>query len=405
MKKIFIIFLKLLAKFIKKDKKLITLIFRGYSGSNLSPIIEELESGEFEDYKINVVWEGKINSSYAAGESVRGKLGIIRHRLKKYMAVLKSQLVITTHGFYKLRDDNKMINLWHGIPLKSMSLMNKAKTDDVDLVKDDYFLSTSDFYNTVMNACLGIRVEKYYIAGYPRNDYLFNQKGIANLERLIERSVKEKVILFMPTYRDLDFKLNMLAVNKDINNMGMERKPVAILEENLFRFKAFDFIKFNAFLEKNNLLFMLKLHPNEEEYYVKKYSKYITDNIILVKGEDLENKKMDLYKIMNAIDLLITDYSSVYFDYLLLDRPIIFTPVDYEEYKEKRGFLLEPYDFWTPGPKCLDQDTLQNEIIKSLSNPNYYKKEREIIKNIFHKYQDGNSTKRVMDLIFDIVEG
>lgn len=71
---------------------------------------------------------------------------------------------------------------------------------------------------------------------------------------------------------------------------------------------------------------------------------------------------MDFYNILNAVDILITDYSSIYFDFLLLDRPIIFTPIDYEEYKHNRGFLLEPFDFWAPGDKCFCYEDLKLTI-------------------------------------------
>ena len=112
---------------------------------------------------------------------------------------------------------------------------------------------------------------------------------------------------------------------------------------------------------------------------------------------------MDLYKIINAVDLLITDYSSIYFDFLLLDRPIIFTPMDLDEYRSNPGLLLEPYEFWTPGYKCLNQSDLQEKILLELRDGGSYGKERSVIKNIVHKYQDAYSTKRVLDLIHEIM--
>ena len=101
---------------------------------------------------------------------------------------------------------------------------------------------------------------------------------------------------------------------------------------------------------------------------------------------------------MNGVDLLITDYSSVYFDYLLLDRPIIFVPVDLEEYRKTRGFLLEPYDYWTPGKKALNQKDLQNMILQSFIKDDNVERRNEL-KNIVHYYQDGNSSERVWNLI------
>ncbi|MDK2811634.1 MAG: CDP-glycerol glycerophosphotransferase [Petroclostridium sp.] len=383
MNKVTCILLNVLSNFIKKDKKLITILFKGYSGSNISPIIDHLASRDFKDYKVKLlrVDKYKINS-----RNIEGIINAIKERYIKYKYVFKSQLVISTHGFYRLRRDSVLINLWHGIPLKSMALMNKSKNDKIGVINDDYFLSTSEFYNTIMNACLGIRAEQYHITGYPRNDYLFNENGKRNLECFIKTQFKAKIILYMPTYKDII--------------TGFEEGE----RDNFFGFEKFDFKKFNSFLKNNNILFILKLHPNEEKIFSEIYSKFINEHIFLLKSEELEKNEMDLYKIINAVDLLITDYSSVYFDYLLIDKPVVFTPTDLDLYRKQRGLLLEPYDFWTPGPKCLDQDTLQSEIIYSLENLNYYKSERETIKNLIHKHQDGNSTKRVIELIMNIME-
>lgn len=387
MKKIFYGLLILLSKIIKKDKKLITILFRGYSGSNISPIMERLKLEEYKDYKIVILTPDTQKFALSLKEGI---FSILKDKYRKYKYIFKSRLVISTHGTYRLRNDNYMINLWHGVPLKAMSLMNKSKSDKVGTFKEDFFISTSEFYNTLMNACLGIKAEKYFITGYPRNDYLFNENGLVNLELLTGRKIDKKVVLYMPTYRDI--------VNTD---QEIEDKRSA----NYFGFLEFNFDLFNDFIKKNNLLFILKLHPNEEKVFFEKYSNLVNDNIILLKGEDLGKEKMDLYKILNAVDLIITDYSSVYFDYLLLDRPMIFIPIDIEEYRKTRGILLEPYDFWTPGSKCINQDALQKEIVKSLNDDQeYYKEERRIIRNIIHKYQDGNSTERVMKLIIELME-
>ncbi len=90
--------------------------------------------------------------------------------------------------------------------------------------------------------------------------------------------------------------------------------------------------------------------------------------------------------------------------FLLLDKPIIFTPTDLEQYGENRGFLLEPYELWTPGPKVLDQMSLQYEMNKSLNDIRYYKKERKWLKDIAHYYQDNNSSYRVWSIIDKIMK-
>lgn len=376
MNKFVLITFRFISKFVKVDENQITLIFRGYSGSNLSPILEEVRKGRFENYKITIIEDYKKNEEYNMYQN-------FLHLFKKYWTIFKSKVVISTHGFYRLRKDTVMINLWHGIPIKSMALMNKSKADSIGYIQDDFFISTSSFFNTIMNACLGIEVSKYLITGYPRNDYLFNEAGRFHLNTILKRKnidlePSNRILMYMPTFRD----------NKS-ENKG----------ENIFYFDDFDMNMFSKFLDKNQLTLLLKLHPNEESIILERINENKFKNIIIIKSEDLEFHQIDLYKVINAVDLLITDYSSIYFDYLLLDRPIIFTPSDLEEYSKTRGLLLEPYEFWTPGPKCFDQAMLEREILLSLTEPGYYKLERNTLKKIFHKYDDNNATSRVLDLI------
>lgn len=88
----------------------------------------------------------------------------------------------------------------------------------------------------------------------------------------------------------------------------------------------------------------------------------------------------------------------------MLDRPIIFFSKDLEEYKANRGLLLEPYDYWAPGPKALNYNELKGSISTFLKDKNYYSKERETIKNIAHYYKDFNSSERVWKEIYDYIK-
>ena len=123
---------------------------------------------------------------------------------------------------------------------------------------------------------------------------------------------------------------------------------------------------------KNNYQLIVKSHP----LYGENYDKMLKgiSHISLFPDEKLKEWKIDLYEVLGATDFLITDYSSVYFDYLLLNKPIIFTPTDLEEYNEDRGFLLTPYEEWTPDSKVFDQISLQSEILAYETNHSYYQK-------------------------------
>lgn len=119
------------------DKKLITLIFRGYSGSNLSPIIDEWRNDRYRDYEIKVIYDGKIYSDFANLKINR--FVFYKKILEKYKYVMRSKLMITTYGSYRLGNDSIMLNLWHGMPIKSMPLVNKSKDYGTGFIKDGYF--------------------------------------------------------------------------------------------------------------------------------------------------------------------------------------------------------------------------------------------------------------------------
>jgi len=80
-------------------------------------------------------------------------------------------------------------------------------------------------------------------------------------------------------------------------------------------------------------------------------------------------------------------------------------PADIKEYRQERGWLLEPFEIWTAGPKCFNQPSLEAEIKKCIEDKDYYIKERKWILEIVHYYKDGNSSNRVKELIINLLGG
>ena len=236
-----------------------------------------------------------------------------------------------------------------------------------------------------MSACFGTHVNQHFISGMPRNDFLFIKDGRDILCKILKKNLKmKKIVFYMPTFRESAMKYE---------------KDVIKIWKNLFGFQGFSDVEFNNFLKENNIAVIVKIHQYEEEFVIRHIEKFDLEDVYILSQYDLRKSGYDLYETLNAADLLITDYSSVYFDYLLLDRPILYTPVDLEHYRKTRGLLLEPYDFWTPGTKVSNQDDLQKEILKLLQDRNYYGKERRNIKKVVHRYTDGRSCERIFDII------
>lgn len=393
MKKIIKILMVLLARiFYRFDKhSILFLDFSENSGSNITPLLEKIEQGYLKNIKVKVIRKPSSSQKFI-------------ERLFWYWDVLKwitkSRCVVTTHGlpissniaFLVKRKKTIHIELWHGAPLKAMNLMDR--TDPFASKKlfssIDIFCSYSEFANVLFNACFALSIDKYRVTGAPRNDFLFFPKARELLEKVTGMKLKDsRVIFYCPTFR----------VGHGNRREGKKTY------ENIFDFPDFDLVRFNDFLERENLFFFVKCHMLEEKFVLENLKKFQTTRIHVISSEILKTYDIDFYKLLGSGDLLITDYSSIFFDWLLLDKPVIFTPVDLEEYRKIRGFLLEPYEFWTPGPKCFDQESLEREILKCLSDPGYYRKEREILRDIFHKYKDGKSSERVLELIREILEG
>lgn len=174
---------------------------------------------------------------------------------------------------------------------------------------------------------------------------------------------------------------------------------------NIFGFRKFNYKDFDKFLEKNEIKLFLKLHPNDEKEEIGKINKLKLNNLFVITEENLSAKDIDLYETLNSCDLLITDYSSIYFDYLILNRPIIFNPVDITEYSETRGFLLNPYDFWTPGPKVYTQEELETEIIRCISDNKIFSEERKLIRDMFYEKNIMNSSEKLFLFTDKIMNG
>ncbi|WP_294379228.1 CDP-glycerol glycerophosphotransferase family protein, partial [uncultured Clostridium sp.] len=240
-------------------------------------------------------------------------------------------------------------------------------------------------YSVLMGACYGISFKNFIITGVPRNDLLLKSSGRENLKEILNIDSKNKIIFYMPTYRKSSYG--------EIN--GCEEGYI---------FSEKDINKLDEYLQKNNITMFAKMHPFEEQNFEKYFKEKNFKNIILFKEEFLNLNNIDLYEILNSCDYLLTDYSSVYFDYLLLDKPMLFFNKDIEEYEKSTGFLLEPYDYWTPGPKCKTIKSIINQLEEINSGRDEYKKKRNELKNIFHKYKDSKSCERIKEMILKLIE-
>ncbi|TCT14032.1 CDP-glycerol glycerophosphotransferase (TagB/SpsB family) [Natranaerovirga pectinivora] len=341
----------------------ICLIIENNSGSNTYALLKRVDEIICEKYNVTSIYKYLKNSNY-------------------YFDILTSKLILYTHDT-RCNENQINIQMWHGFPLKGLSYMSKynhqnREANHIAWSRLDYIVSYSQTYSTLMNACYGVDGEKYKVLGMPRNDLLFCTNSKKRLEEVYNITLNnKKVIFYIPTFRNTVF---------GEKNGGFIKS--CLTDDEL--------IELNTYLEENNTIMVYKMHPQEEKELIT------LKNILNLTESMLVDFSLDLYELLGSADVLITDYSSVYFDFLLLDKPIIFYIFDYKTYEASRGFLLHPFDFWAPGAKAYDFKSLLIAINNGLYGDEY-KLKRDLICNIVHTYKDNQSCDRVWSFVDEIL--
>jgi CDP-ribitol ribitolphosphotransferase len=346
------------------ERKKIVLFKTSSSGCNSYFLYKNLPSDLAQKYDVQLAELNDLNST----------------------AIKESDIFITTHGEFPSSPNKINIELWHGFPLKAMANMDPSEQASSQAISNywrhvDLIISYSPLYITLFNSCMGARIDQYRVTGVPRNDALFDTGSRKRLEKLFPGLRDKKTMFFLPTFRKSIMTPTKLEGNKN--------------QSNVFGFESFDLPCFVTFLKSSGIGAVIKLHPFEEQYFIPQMEKWKHHGVYLLTDSMLRQSRIDLYEILGACDLLITDYSSVYFDYLLLNRPIIFTPTDLDAYRSTRGLLLHPYEFWTPGPKAFNQESLQLAISQSFEDHMAYDSERRTIREMAHSHQDDQSAARI----------
>ena len=153
----------------------------------------------------------------------------------------------------------------------------------------------------------------------------------------------------------------------------------------------------DRFLKKNNYLLCVKRHPGDKT----QYQNYETENIKNINEEMLIKNNVSVNEIINAFDMMITDYSSIGTEFLFFNRPILYAIDDFDEYNKNRGIIFSNIDFWTAGPIASTIEELINETNKLLTDDNYYKKEREEKSNLMISGLKNGGCEQIYNFLFD----
>ena len=323
--------------------------------------------------RVSIYWIIKKSSPDAAKVKIVGPV-LYKGSFRSYLYNLIAQVSICSHSLRDLLDidtrralfflkGSKKVFVGHGIYGLKRCHGN---------AQFDIYLVSSEFEKKI-NAWK-IEEEKIYITGYPRYDVLFEYIGKV---RVLEKT--ESHILYMPTWRDwLVDKSNTVEWDE------YKAKIDAFLNDQ----ELIDFI------EKKNIFVDINLHINMQKYY-SEHKIFYSNNIRLIGPEE------DLQTHILKSRLLITDYSSVCFDFLYLNKPVLFYQFDVYKYLIERGsyFDLSKELF---GPIAYDPDQAVKELKKIISS-NYdvsdFTENMNIMRERMFKYVDNKNCERILKTI------
>ena len=276
-------------------------------------------------------------------------------------------------------EGQKFIQMWHGSPLKHLSGNGRIRNADYY----SYIFYASDLFKNELQNSMGADESQMVLAGGPRNDYLFS--GVELPE--IYRNKEGKSIIWLPTFRR---GIGRKETEKDIPVLTRDNIP--LLE---------------SFLRRHGMKLFIKPHPLQMGGFSELIPAGRSHPIHLVSDAEMLDNDIALYELLGCMDALITDYSSVYFDYLLLDRPIGFAADDFEEYERNRGFAFENPRAYMPGYFITDFQNLLTflETVDAMSpGEDRYQDARHRVNEIANYHKDYRNCERCAEIILDALE-
>ena len=340
--------------------------------------------------EINVFWAAKRQCDC---KGLNPKIHIVyfgtRNALNTYR---KAGVVFMNQGFgdfsisgFNYFGNALTINLWHGVMWKRIghdgSRRNNflyriyTKMNDFAFGADKY-VATSEEYAKVCESAFGAKKAQIIRVGYPRNALFYDEDSIVNARKSILLQLKEetgmpfddnvKIITYMPTFRDK--------------------------KDDTFSFESFsEYSELSDVLIKLNAIILQKAHFINQKRNQKNDTEY-NDRVF-------EFNNVDAQILLAATDLLVTDYSSCFFDFLLLDRPIIHFIYDYNYYAVKDRGLYYKYQDVCCGDVVFDKESLIKSIQMNLDLPN---KDKSLRTSRLKKYMNYESP-RSCEIIFDYI--
>lgn len=364
MKRIIIFIIRILCFVLPKNKNKI-MFYSSNDFDDSTRIIYEYLNKENITFKFHWILYDKANlNKYPSNIKVHKK-----NSFKTLFHYATSKYIFITHPIYEYvfsAKKQKLINLWHGMPIKAHNINEKFKKN---MYNCTLLISTSESFIEPISNMTNIDKKFIRIFGVPRNDYMINTKNVIESLQLYKY---KKIVTWMPTFRTSNYY-----------NEGLDfGNGLPCVESN-------DIPKLNEYLFKNNILLIVKFHGFEKKKSIESLSNILFINEMIVND-------FNIYNVLGASDALITDYSSVYVDYLLLNRPICFTLNDLSIYQQNRCFYFEPLQNYMPGFKAYNFNDIIVFFEELLASKDNYINDREEIIKLFHRDLNFNYTYKLL---------
>jgi len=295
-----------------------------------------------------------------------------------YQELMRSSVIFTAEGYplpFK-SPEQKVVFLSYFIPFKDdYNYHHNVDQENYDGLFD-LCVSSSLIYSNIVAHTYHVEFGKFKVLGFPRDDELITTKACPALEDEIRNAVDyevKKVFLYSPTHRDYE-----------------ERSDT---KRSVLGFEL-DKARMEQFLRESGILIICKLHSHQNEAVI---SHDMPDGMMIHQSTN----SYGLCELMQRADVLITDYTSTYFDYLLLDRPVLFNFYDYQIYQETRGFSYDPLEPILAGDVFTDEMSFYETCDKLLKGEDNHVEKRRWVRDLQHKYTDANSSDRIYNYLVE----
>jgi len=307
--------------------------------------------------------------------------GIRQEFLRRYYTHFAKAFISCNRIYEKKRPEQVSLFLCHGSKTKK----TRGRYEIGENV--DYVNVQSHFFDDIITYEYNCPADKLVYLGYPRCDWLFEQEEAvrAKVRRLDLNA--DRYVVWLPTFR------KHKKANRD-NQMSLEKYGSMGMP---LVYSAGDLKKLNDFLAETNTCILFKPHPAQDISSLKAAN---LSHIRIINDRELADRGLQLYEVLAGSDGLITDYSSVYFDYLLLDRPIATTTDDIEEWKQMTGFAFDLDAFYDRSTtRCPTLESLMGFLGDIRTGHDEKAAGRREIREMTNLWNDGNSAGRVAEFI------